>query len=131
LSKRTTAHDIFTCLEFRRVLFRSPTMEPDIAALTPEGVGSYFTRMKTSGKVGQHEGQAERNREQFASVEEAASLLAMVQPQVLMLGHASLSATVGIEAERQLVERVSQRFGMPLITAMQSVVQALRHLGYM
>src|SRR5690606_39962588 len=109
----------------------NPTMEPEIAALTPEGVGSYFTRMKTSGKVGQHEGQAERNREQFASVEEAASLLAMVQPQVLMLGHASLSATVGIEAERQLVERVSQRFGMPLITAMQSVVQALRHLGYM
>jgi len=104
-------------------------MEPEIMALTPEGVGSYFTRMRASGKVGQHEGQAQRNQEQLDSVMDAASLLAMVKPQVLMLGHVSLSTTVGREAEQQLMLDVQQRFGMPLITAMEAVMQALNHLN--
>src|SRR5690606_8105427 len=106
----------------------NPTMEPEIMALTPEGVGSYFTRMKASGKVGQHEGQAQRNQEQLASVVEAASLLAMVKPQVLMLGHASFSTTVGQQAESQVIQEVQHRFGVPLITAMEAVIQALNHM---
>ena len=66
------------------------TMEPEIMALTPDGVGSYFTRMRASGKVGQHEGQAQRNQEQLDSVMDAAHRGAqgnMPEHQYLRLDH--------------------------------------------
>lgn len=106
----------------------NPTLEPEVMALTPTGVGMYFNRLRASGAVGQHEGQAERNQQQFDSVEDAATLLMLVRPQVLMVAHASLSTTLGSQREQSFLQRAESRFGVPVVTAMEAVMRALQHL---
>jgi maleate cis-trans isomerase len=107
----------------------NPTMEPEMIGLTPRGVAIYFTRMVAHGVTGSHEGQDDRNRTQIKHLDENTDLLAMVKPQVLVLGHTATSYTLGRQGEQELVERMQARHGVPFITAFGSVVQALTHLG--
>lgn len=107
----------------------NPTLEPEMMQLAPRGVSVHFTRMVAHGTTGAHAGQEERNRSQIAHLDEGADLLALVRPGVLVMGHTAMSYTLGREGEAELVARMTQRHGVPFITAFGSVVAALRHLG--
>jgi maleate isomerase len=107
----------------------NPTVEPEMTALTPPGVSVHYTRMSASGITGSLEGQEERNREQIANLDQCVSLLAMVQPKVIVLAHTATSYTLGVSDERHLVARIEATYGCRFITAFGSVVAALAHLG--
>jgi maleate isomerase len=107
----------------------NPTVEPEMAALAPRGVSVHFSRMMASGHTGSLEGQEARNLEQLAGLDQTVGLLALVKPQVVVLAHTATSYTLGVDAERELIARMEERFGFRFITAFGSVVAALRHLG--
>ena len=107
----------------------NPTIEPEMAALAPPGVSLHFNRMPTSGPVGTHAGQQERNRAMLAGVDEAARLLAMLAPRVIVLAHTATSYTLGAEAEAALVLRQEAATGTRFVTAFGCVLAALAFLG--
>jgi len=100
-----------------------------MAELAPAGVSVHFTRMSASGSPGTHDGQEERNRTQIGSVEEAARLLAMTRPQVIVLAHTATSYTLGREAEADLVRQQEAATGTRFATAFGSVLEAFSRLG--
>jgi maleate cis-trans isomerase len=107
----------------------NPTVEPEMAELAPAGVSVHFARLSASGPAGTHDGQEERNRSYIASLDEAARLLAMTAPKVIVLAHTATSYTLGREAEADLVRRQEAATGTRFVTAFGSVLQALNHLG--
>ncbi|MEA2738524.1 MAG: maleate isomerase [Acetobacteraceae bacterium] len=107
----------------------NPTVEPEMAELTPAGVSVHFTRMSANGPAGTHAGQEERNKSQIASLDEATRLLAMVSPKVIVMAHTATSYTLGREAEAALIQRQEAASGTRFVTAFGSVIQALAHLG--
>jgi maleate cis-trans isomerase len=107
----------------------NPTVEPEMMELAPPGVSVHFTRMSASGATGTHEGQEERNRTQVASVDEAARLLAMTGPRVIVLAHTATSYTLGRDAEVDLIRRQEDASGTRFVTAFGSVLAALSFLG--
>jgi len=107
----------------------NPTVEPEVIAMTPPGVSVHFSRMVAHGPTGTHEGQEERNRTQIAHIGESAGLLAMVEPDVIMLAHTATSYTLGRRAEAELVQRLQEQCGTRVGTAFGSVVAALKELG--
>ena len=70
----------------------NPTVEPEMAELTPPGVSLHFTRMMANGPAGTHTGQKERNLSQVESIPACVELLAMVSPSVIVMaqGQAAL-----------------------------------------
>jgi len=107
----------------------NPTVEPEMAELTPKGVSLHFARMEASGETGSLAGQEERNRQQLAGLDRTLPLLALVRPKVVVLAHTATSYTLGIEAEVELVARIEAYYGFRFLTAFGSVVAALRQLG--
>lgn len=108
----------------------NPTTEPEMCRLAPKGVTVHFTRMVAKGGVpGAHDGQEERNRSQIAHLDENIELLAMVKPSVIVMAHTASSYTLGREGEAALVRRLTDKFGIPFITAFGSVIAALGQLG--
>lgn len=107
----------------------NPTVEPEMAELTPPGVSVHFTRMSATGPAGTHDGQEERNRSQIASLDEGVRLLAMISPQVIVMAHTATSYTLGREAEAELVRRQEASSGTRFVTAFGSVLEALTRLG--
>lgn len=107
----------------------NPTIEPEMAQLTPEGVSLHFTRMVAHGATGAHDGQEERNRSQIEHLPENVELLAMVKPGVIAMAHTATSYTLGKDGEAALVKKLEQEYGIPFITAFGSVIAAFAHLG--
>jgi maleate cis-trans isomerase len=107
----------------------NPTVEPEMTELAPPGVSVHFNRLSASGPAGTHAGQEERNRSQIASLDEAARLLAMVSPQVIVMAHTATSYTLGRDAEAALVRRLETATGTRFVTAFASVLEALACLG--
>jgi len=103
----------------------NPTVEPEMTELAPPGVSLHFTRLSASGPAGTHTGQQERNRSQIASLDEAARLLAMVSPQVIVMAHTATSYTLGQQAEADLVRRQESATGTRFVTAFGCVLAAL------
>src|ERR1700749_1076669 len=81
----------------------NPTVEPEMAQLTPPGVSLHFTRMNAEGPAGSHAGQEERNRSQVESVPACVRLLAMVSPSVIAMANTATSYTLGQAREAELV----------------------------
>ena len=106
----------------------NPTCEPEMMRLAPPGVTVHFNRMVASGATGSHEGQEERNRQQLAHLDETIALLALVKPAVIVMGHTASSYTLGQAAEKELVERIRKKTGIPFLTAFGSVLKALERL---
>src|SRR5262249_50613554 len=69
------------------------------------------------------------NRSQIAHLGENVALLAMVKPAVIAMAHTAMSATLGKEGERELVERLERSSGIPFITAFGSVLLALANFS--
>jgi maleate cis-trans isomerase len=112
-----------------RLGFLIPTVEPELIAMTPPGVSVHFSRLVARGPAGTHHGQEERNRSQIAHIDESASLLAMVKPNVIILAHTATSYTLGRSAEAALLQRLQAQHAMPFATAFGSVAAALGELG--
>ena len=107
----------------------NPTVEPELIAMTPPGVSVHFSRLVARGPAGTHHGQEERNRSQIEHIDESASLLAMVKPNVIVLAHTATSYTLGRTAEAALLQRLRNQYALPFVTAFGSVAAALGELG--
>ncbi len=107
----------------------NPTVEPEMAQLTPPGVSLHFTRMNAEGPAGTHTGQEERNRSQVESIPACVRLLAMVSPSVIVMAHTATSYTLGQAREAELVAEMETIGNARFITAFGSVLAALQHLG--
>lgn len=107
----------------------NPTVEPELAALTPPGCTLHFTRMAASGVTGSLEGQEARNREQIGSIAAATALLAAVKPAVVVLAHTSTSYTLGRAGEAALVAEMERLHPLRFTTAFGAVLAALARLG--
>jgi maleate cis-trans isomerase len=107
----------------------NPTVEPEMAELTPPGVSLHFTRMSAEGPAGTHTGQEERNRSQVESIPACVRLLSMVSPSVIVLAHTATSYTLGEDREAALVTEMEAIGNARFITAFGSVLAALKALG--
>jgi maleate isomerase len=107
----------------------NPTVEPEMAEITPPGVSLHFTRMNAEGPAGTHTGQEERNRSQVESIPACVRLLAMVSPSVIVMAHTATSYTLGEAREAALVAEMEAISNARFITAFGSVLVALRRLG--
>jgi maleate cis-trans isomerase len=107
----------------------NPTVEPEMAEMTPPGVSLHFTRMSAEGPAGTHTGQEERNRSQVESIPACVRLLAMVSPSVIVMAHTATSYTIGEAREAALVAEMEAISNTRFITAFGSVLMALRRLG--
>src|ERR1700756_790082 len=65
----------------------NPTVEAEMIALAPEGVSVHFHRMVARGIGGSLDGQSERNRMMIDNIDGSVELLAMVEPDVIVVAH--------------------------------------------
>jgi maleate cis-trans isomerase len=107
----------------------NPTVEPEMAELTPPGVSLHFTRMSAEGPAGTHAGQEERNRSQVESIPACVRLLSMVGPGVIVLAHTATSYTLGEAREAALVTEMEALGNARFITAFGGVLAAFKALG--
>src|SRR3954453_4905431 len=77
----------------------NPTVETEMIALAPEGVSVHFHRMTARGVTGSPEGQAERNRMMVENIDDSVELLAMVNPDVIIVAHTATSYYLGRQRE--------------------------------
>ena len=107
----------------------NPTVEPEMMALTPQGVSLHFSRLVASGPTGTPRGQEERNRSYVRHIDESTALLAMVHPDVIVLAHTATSYTMQPPEEEALIARLEESSGSRVIFAAAAIRQALKHLG--
>jgi len=107
----------------------NPTVETEMIALAPEGVSVHFHRMVARGMPGAPDGQDERNRMMLAHIDDSVEMLALVNPDVIVIAHTATSYHLGREREAELLARLQQAAGTRVITAFGSVARALQRLG--
>jgi maleate isomerase len=107
----------------------NPTIEPEMIALAPEGVSVHFHRMTAHGATGSLEGQEERNRMMIENIDGSVELLAMVDPDVIVLAHTATSYSLGRQGEADLLGRLQEATGKRVITAFGAVLCALERLN--
>jgi maleate cis-trans isomerase len=107
----------------------NPTIEPEIIALTPPGVSVHFHRMVARGETGSLDGQEGRNLQMIASLDDGIETLAQVKPDIVVLAHTATSYTLGQQREAELLARLTQKTGIPVISAFGSVAAAFERLG--
>src|SRR6202040_1093923 len=69
----------------------NPTVEAGMIALGPGGGSVHFHRMVASGKGGSLIGQSERNQMMIDNIDGSVELLAMVEPDVIVVAHTATS----------------------------------------
>jgi maleate isomerase len=106
----------------------NPTVETEMIALAPRGVSVHFHRMTARGATGSLDGQDERNRMMAANIDESVELLAMVEPDVIVIAHTATSYHLGREREAELIARLQKSTGCRAVTAFASVLKALERL---
>jgi maleate isomerase len=107
----------------------NPTVETEMIALAPQGVSLHFHRMTARGVGGSLDGQDERNRMMVDNIDGSIELLAMVEPDVIVLAHTATSYYLGSRGEADLLARLEKSTGKRVVTAFGSVVRALQRLG--
>ncbi len=106
----------------------NPTVETEMIELAPPGVSVHFQRMVARGATGSLDGQAERNQSMIDHIGDSIELLAMVQPDVIVIAHTATSYHLGCEREADLVSRLAASTGTRVTTAFASVARALQRL---
>jgi len=96
--------------------------------LAPKGVSLHFHRMVARGVGGSLDGQTERNQMMIDNLDSSVELLAMVEPDVIVLAHTATSYHLGREREAALVARLRAASGIPIVTAFGAVSRALQRL---
>ena len=107
----------------------NPTVESEMIALAPPGVSVHFHRMTARGATGSLEGQDERNRMMVDNIGTSIELLAMVNPDVIVVAHTATSYYLGRQGELDLLARLQKSTGRRVVTAFGSVVRALERLN--
>jgi maleate isomerase len=107
----------------------NPTVETEMIALAPEGVSLHFHRMVARGTGGSLDGQSERNQMMIDNIDDSVELLAMVEPNVIVVAHTATSYHLGRGGEAELLARLERSTGRRVVTAFGSVVSALECLG--
>ena len=107
----------------------NPTVETEMIELAPNGVSLHFQRMVARGVGGSLDGQSERNQMMIDNLESSVELLAMVQPDVIVLAHTATSYHLGREREAALLDRLREASGIPVVTAFGAVLRALQRLA--
>ena len=108
----------------------NPTVEAEMMILAPAGVSLHFHRMAVGGGVpGALDNQDARTRTMIDNLDESVALLAMVQPDIIVLAHTATSYYLGGAREAALLARLSEASGTRIVTAFGSVVAALERLG--
>jgi maleate isomerase len=107
----------------------NPTVEPELMAVCPSGVSLHFHRMVARGTPGALDGQAERNREMVASLDDVVEMLALVKPDIIVIAHTATSYDLGKEQEAALLSRLAKASGTQVTTAFASAAAALERLG--
>src|SRR5205823_6453137 len=106
----------------------NPTVETEMIALAPQGVSVHFHRMTARGIGGALDGQSERNQMMIDNIGDSAGLLAMVEPDVIVVAHTATSYHLGRGGEVDLLARLERSTGRRVVTAFGSVVSALQRL---
>jgi len=106
----------------------NPTVETEMIAMAPEGISLHFHRMTARGIGGALDGQSERNQTMIDNIDGSIELLAMVEPDVIVVAHTATSYHLGREAEAALLARLRKASGVRIVTAFGSVLQALQRL---
>jgi len=107
----------------------NPTVETEMIALAPLGVSVHFHRMTARGASGSLEGQDKRNRMMVENIDDSVELLAMVDPDVIVVAHTATSYHLGRERETELLARLRASTGIQAVTAFGSVLDALQRLN--
>ena len=107
----------------------NPTVETEMIELAPEGVSVHFQRMVARGTPGAPDGQDERNEMMLRYIDDSIEMLALVQPDVIVIAHTATSYHLGREREADLLGRLSAIAGTRVTTAFASVAAALQRLG--
>jgi maleate isomerase len=108
----------------------NPTVEAEMMALAPIGVSLHFHRMAVGGGVpGALDNQDERTRTMIDHLDESVALLAMVQPDIIVVAHTATSYYLGRAGEAELLPRLGAATGTRIVTAFGSVVAAFERLG--
>jgi maleate cis-trans isomerase len=98
-------------------------------AMVPQGVSLHFHRMVARGTPGSLDGQAARNRQMVASLDEGVEMLALVKPDIIVIAHTATSYDLGRDEEAALLDRLAKAGGTRVTTAFASVAAALERLG--
>jgi maleate isomerase len=106
----------------------NPTVETEMIELAPEGVSLHFQRMVARGVGGSLDGQSERNQMMIDHLGDSIELLAMVNPDVIVIAHTATSYHLGREREAALLAQLQEASGIRIVTAFGAVSQALRRL---
>jgi maleate isomerase len=107
----------------------NPTVETEMIELAPTGVSLHFQRMVARGVGGSLDGQSERNQMMIDNIDDSVALLAMVEPDVIVVAHTATSYQLGRQGEAELLDRLQRATGRRVVTAFGAVVQALERLG--
>lgn len=100
------------------------TMEPDFYRMALPGVSTHSARV-----MNERAGTLEVLTRMEEQTESAAALLATAAVDVLVWGCTSGSFIHGPAFNRQTIEKLERRTGIPAITTAQAMVEALRVLG--
>jgi maleate isomerase len=107
----------------------NPTVEAEMMTLMPAGVSLHFHRMAEGGGVpGALDNQDERTRTMVDNLDGSIAVLAMVQPDIIVVAHTATSYYLGSEREAGLLARLGAATGIRVVTAFGSVAAALERL---
>src|SRR5437660_1045486 len=106
----------------------NPTVETEMIAMAPEGISLHFHRMTARGIGGSLDGQSERNQMMIDNIDGSIELLAMVEPDVIVVAHTATSYHLGRGGEADLLARLQRSTGRRVVTAFGAVVRALERL---
>src|SRR3954447_14299592 len=107
----------------------NPTVEPEMIALTPEGVSVHFHRMDAGdGVPGALDNQDRRTRAMIDSLDAGVPILAAVKPDIITVAHTATGYYLGREREAALLARLAAASNAPVTTAFGAVAAALERL---
>lgn len=100
------------------------TVEPELAVLMPPGFGWINARL-----VSRRDGMLDRLRDYFASYGEALEQFANAPVAAIGAACTGASYLAGVEVEDATLTRLTEKAGVPVITAATAVCDALNALG--
>lgn len=102
----------------------NPVVEPEFSALAPHGVGVIATRLQ-----GSRTDSGNRLVQYLENLGASLDAFDTARPDVLGFACTGTSYLVGRDEERRRTDALAERFGYPIITAAEAILQACRELG--